>query len=116
MVVNAGQSRVWFTGLSFLFIGVCVLILCNAELSAQDIKKQAHVAIEVKDQSGAPIPQAQIEIRPYRNEHATKLSTDGNGRLAIDLPSGSYELAVTSRGFKNVARHVEVQETGVEPR
>jgi hypothetical protein len=112
MTVNMIQSRVWFRLLSILFFGICALMCRNPELLAQDANRQEYVTIEVKDQSGAPISNAQIEVLPSHDETATKLSTDGNGELSIRLSSGSYELLVTSAGFRNAARHLEVQKTG----
>src|SRR5260221_5238330 len=83
--------------------------LCSA-LPAQDSGKTAAITIEVQDQSGGVIRNAQVQITPTPNRIGKNPITDVDGRLHLDMPPGIYDLSVTSRGFTRVKKQVEVQD------
>jgi hypothetical protein len=82
--------------------------LCSA-VPAQDSIKTAAITIEVKDQSGGFIPNAQIQITPSPSNIGKSLTTDGDGRLRLELPPGNYDLTVASPGFAIMKKRVEAQ-------
>ncbi len=83
--------------------------LCSA-LPAQDSIKTVAITIEVKDQSGGIIPNAQVQITPSPSNIEKKITTDGDGRLHVGMPPGSYDISVTSTGFARMKKRVEVQD------
>ncbi len=92
---------------TLLWIGI-LTSLCSG-LPAQHSAKTVAIVIEVKDQSGAIIENAQVQIAPAPNNIGKNLTTDFNGRLHLDLPPGIYDLIVASPGFNEMKKHVEVQ-------
>lgn len=66
------------------------------------------VTIQVVDQTGTPIPHAQIRLVPVPNPAPTKLETDEHGNLSLDLKVGSYALSVLEQGFKNWSESIYV--------
>jgi hypothetical protein len=83
--------------------------LCSA-LPAQDSGKTAAIEIEVKDESGGIIPNAQVQIAPSPNDVGKNLMTDVDGRLHLDMPPGIFDLSVTSPGFARMKKQFEVQD------
>jgi len=68
----------------------------------------------VYDQSGAPVPDALVVILPLPKTLGNDLSTDRNGKLSLDVPSGSYKLTVIKPGFRVGRKHIEAQ-SGTHP-
>jgi hypothetical protein len=59
----------------------------------------------VSDPAGAVVPNASIEARNMQSSELFKAGTTGTGNFTIpQLPVGTYELSVTSAGFKKYAR------------
>lgn len=86
-------------------VGV-VLLAPSADWAQQAPTRQ--VTIQVVDQTGAPVPHAQIRLVPAPNPARTKSETDENGNLSLDLKVGSYALSVSERGFKNWSESIYV--------
>ncbi|MGA7402130.1 MAG: carboxypeptidase regulatory-like domain-containing protein, partial [Candidatus Sulfotelmatobacter sp.] len=75
-----------------------VILLLGAAAWAQDT---ASITGTVTDSSGAAVPNAQIAVK--NTEHGINRSSTSNGSgdfLFASLPIGSYDLTVTSEGFK----------------
>jgi hypothetical protein len=87
---------------------VGMLPFCFA-LLAQEIVKATSIMLEVKDQTGAGIPNAHVTIVPSPNDVREKLSTSSDGKLSLDVPLGSYDVTVESPGFAKVTKRVEVK-------
>jgi len=70
---------------------------------------QAHtpVTIVVKDPSGTAIPGAYIRISPG-TPAGDHLVTDEQGRIAIGLSPGEYQLQVTAQGFSPATQDVVI--------
>jgi len=76
-----------------------MVILCAAAW-AQDT---ASLTGTVTDSSGAAIPNAQVAVMNAAEGISRKAATNGSGDfLFASLPIGSYDLTVTSTGFKEV--------------
>ena len=66
------------------------------------------VTIVVKDQMGAVIAQAQIRVIPAPDPAPANTQTDDQGRLSLNLKSGSYTLLVSRVGFSKFSQHLEI--------
>lgn len=71
--------------------------------------KSASIAIEVKDSSGAAVPDALVLILPLPNTLRNELWTDRDGELSLDVPPGTYDLSVNEPGFRLARKHIEAQ-------
>ncbi len=74
-----------------------ILLVPSAALSQQAARP---VTIQVSDQSGAPIPHAQIRLVPTPDPAPANLETDEQGNLSLNLKAGTYALFVSEQGFK----------------
>lgn len=84
-------------------------LLSMISLSAVAIGQQglnSHLEIHVSDQSGAVVPRARVVITSSADSLAAVGHADSKGIAAFDLPAGSYELMVISRGFYFKAQHI----------
>lgn len=91
------QNRYAF---SFPLIALAVAPLLASIAVAQS--STAAMTGTVLDQSGAAVPNAQIEVRNTATNDIRRLSTDGKGLYTADqLLPGQYQLTVTAAGFKN---------------
>ncbi len=83
---------------NLLWCGVLSAVVASASLFAQDT---ASITGTITDSSGATLPGAKITVS--NTEHGINQSTTSNGSgdfLFASLPIGSYDLSVTSAGFK----------------
>ena len=92
--------------MGFLWTGL--LIPFWYSLPAQQCKDDtpANVVFVVNGQSGASIPNAEVQIRTS----GKNLATDANSKLSFDLVSGSYDLTVRHPYFTPVTKHIEVRD------
>jgi Carboxypeptidase regulatory-like domain len=89
-----------------LFAGM-FLTFCFA-LLAQEAVKTSSIVVEVKDQSGAFVTNAHIQVVPAPNNIGKNLTTALGGKVSLDLSPGSYDLTVESSGFVKATKRVEV--------
>jgi tetratricopeptide (TPR) repeat protein len=73
-------------------------------------KGATQVVIEVKDPSGAGIPNATIEYQRISETSSYKTSTDKYGRATLELDPGIYDVVVRKDGFFPLGTYFEVQE------
>src|SRR5579872_2646467 len=66
------------------------------------------VVLVVTDQSAAVVPRSEVRLVPTPAGLNEKLSPDNNGRLALEIPAGSYDFSITASGFFTARKHVEV--------
>ncbi|HYB61750.1 MAG TPA: carboxypeptidase-like regulatory domain-containing protein [Methylomirabilota bacterium] len=85
-----------------------ILLICFA-LVAQSAANASSIVLSVKDQTGAGIPNAHVQIVPSPSNIQDKLTTDSHGELSLDVSPGSYEVTVESLGFAKAARRVKVK-------
>jgi hypothetical protein len=78
--------------------------------SPQMQSRQQGLTLQVRDLSGAALPEAAVSLVNAKTGQHWDSTTDSNGGLALlDLPEGSHELTVTASGF---SRSVEKNLTG----
>lgn len=80
----------------------------TAALNAQE-HKAYFVTICVADQTGAPIPNAQVRLIPAPVPVPEKMQTDLRGELSVQLEEGGHALFVTSQGFVPDVQHIEIK-------
>jgi len=81
----------------------------SAQNESSTSKETARGTIEVRDTSGAGIPNAVVRYQRMSEMLAHKAHTDNNGRAILELDPGSYDMAVTSPGFRTWHKRLEVQ-------
>jgi hypothetical protein len=76
----------------------------SAEFSFTAVKPpEHHVAVTVTESDvAAPVEETQIALGPYR------AATDKTGMAHIEVPAGTYDLAVWKSGFAAASRTVEI--------
>ncbi|WP_205509978.1 TonB-dependent receptor [Longitalea arenae] len=87
--------------LTYAILGVALLLLMNAVVTAQGIKGT------IKSESGEPLPNASIVVSG--NKGGT--STDTTGSYRLSLAPGTYKLFVTSVGFNPYSLTVKIDNT-----
>jgi hypothetical protein len=98
----------WGTHLMHVFSFTAIVAVCFSLLAAQEIKKSAIVTLEVVDPTGAPIPKARTEFVSVETARAKSSVADDTGRVQIELGQGSYDVIVSSQGFKTTNQQVHV--------
>ncbi len=81
-------------------------ILCLALAAAQENRV---VRGWVEDPSGAPVPQARVELTNQAGEVQAKTQSGEKGEFELaGLPSGEYDLEVEAKGFDKYTRRISV--------
>jgi hypothetical protein len=81
---------------------VYLLILASVAFGQSD---RGTITGTVSDPAGAVVPNAAVEAKNTQSGEAFKAGTSGTGNFTIaQLPVGTYELSVTSAGFKKFVR------------
>jgi hypothetical protein len=83
-------------------IGICLLMLTfvAGAVQAQTQITAGTIQGTVMDANGAAVPGATVEIKNLETNLDRTLSTDEGGRfVALQLPSGRYDVTVTKSGF-----------------
>jgi hypothetical protein len=93
--------------ISKALLGLAVFLSPWFGARAQELADLSPTRIVVKDPSGAAIPGAVIEIAPLPNIATKNLRTDMEGLLFILIPPGSYDLAVSSSGFRTENKRIQ---------
>lgn len=93
--------------LCFLFISIEFLCILAFAQTRADVP----VIITVSDPTGTRVPHAKVRIVPAPEE-ATKTETDDNGAVKVLLKPGGYAFFAKAQGFKSLATHIEVRDTG----
>ena len=81
------------------------LISLDAVHAQQNPKAQ--LTVQVRDVSGANVPNALIEVSSSQNTQTQVSNADGHGKANFDLPFGNYEVLVKSQGFCPFRRFLE---------
>ena len=79
---------------------VCVLAAAYPALNAQIFGGNVRLSGHVTDYTGAPVVNAQVELRNKQTGTVWRTQTDDNGRYAFAAPPGKYDVVVYSQGFK----------------
>jgi hypothetical protein len=91
-----------------VFSAGMLLVSCFG-IQAQQTTKAASIVLEVKDQSGAVVPNAHILIHPSPSNSGENRVTANDGRLSVELFPGEYDLTVDSPGFIKFNKHIEAK-------
>ena len=67
------------------------------------------VTVQVTDPSGAPIPNAHIELLPFPDSAKSELQADQRGQLSLNLKPGGYCAAFSSPGFVVLQGHFDLR-------
>src|SRR5580692_5466634 len=78
-------------------------------LLAQETVETGSIVLEVKDQSGAFIPNAHIQVAPGPKNIEKNFTTESDGKVRLDLSPGSYNVIVESTGFLAAKERIEVK-------
>jgi hypothetical protein len=91
---------------------VGILLLASAAFAQTD---RGTITGTVLDQTGAVVANASIEARSATTSETYKAGSTGTGNYTLsNLPAGSYELSISTSGFKKYVRPgvtVQVAET-----
>lgn len=79
---------------------LCVLLLC---LSARAQSLRGTVAGTVKDEDGAPVAKASVELQKDSSKYQARTSGDGKYSIA-NLPPGAYEVTISSPGLQSFTK------------
>jgi len=91
---------------AFLFIFSLALL----PASAQSGGSSTSVTGTVVDQSGAVVPNANVEIRNPVSGFERSTGTDSSGKFSIpNVPFNPYHLKVTGQGFNSYAQDIDVR-------
>src|SRR5579863_7512728 len=60
---------------------------------------------QVRDQSGAAVPGAQITARNNATNISTSTPSNGGGYYSVQLPLGSYDVSASKTGFQELVQH-----------
>jgi hypothetical protein len=85
-------------------------MLLGSALLAQEPAKSGSVSVDVTDRSGGAISFARIKAMPSPVAPGEDLVADSEGKISVKLPPGTYELGISSPGFRSETRHIQVQE------
>jgi hypothetical protein len=89
------------------FISVIALGLLFPSVPRAQQTAAVAAVIQVTDQSGAAVARAQVRVVPAP-QAASKLESDDQGKLALQLKPGGYAIFVRVPGFKNAVAHLDV--------
>lgn len=73
------------------------------------------VTINVSDPTGAPIPNARLELSPLPSTAETMMRADEKGQLSLSLKPGGYCASLSSQGFVTQRGHISVQGAATFP-
>jgi hypothetical protein len=98
-----GKSKVfWFSAL--LSLSVFGLGAGEPAVGGQTSATQGTVTVIVLDTTGGVIQDAQLELRDISTNDIRKATTQGEGAYSfVNLPIGTYRLAVSKQGFETSA-------------
>jgi hypothetical protein len=68
----------------------------------------ATATVEVKDESGAAVPRAEVTVVATPPSQTPRIvsRTDSSGTVSFELLPGKYDLSVKMQGFKDVSKQV----------
>src|SRR5260370_23000656 len=91
---------------------ILLLVAATPRCVAQAVAV-AEVGGIVSDQSGAPLPRAQMTITKTDTQLVRATASDDQGRYTLsNLPVGPYQLKVTANGFKTFVQSGIVLQVG----
>ncbi len=86
----------------------CLALLYAPGLLAWQAPATTPVLINVTDPLGTGVTGAHVRVVPAPDHGPTKMETDREDQLSLNLKPGGYALFVSCPGFASVASHIEV--------
>jgi hypothetical protein len=86
-----------------------MFVVLSSAFPPQELSKSASIMLEVKDESGAIVQNAQVQILPLPNTIGKSPTTDSGGKLYLNVPPGTYDLSVNVPGFALSTKRIEVK-------
>ena len=80
----------------------------TSDQGSKDRPGQHTLTVEVKDQSGAFIPGAIVELRNDKNRPFIEMRTDPLGKAVLPVDPGRYVAFVTSCGFMRFSQNLDL--------
>ncbi len=77
--------------------------------AAAQVGDSVDTVIRVMDQTGASIQNAHVKVLRVSSTVGKDLTTDGEGKVSLDLPSGAYDVNVKSPGFRSMTQRIQVK-------
>jgi hypothetical protein len=103
MKFTKSVSHLSCRGISFRLIAVCLLALWSAAAIAQ--VTSGTISGEVKDPSGAMIPNANITVNAPAIGVTRNTTSNDDGLFVVpNLPPGTYNITVEAQGFKKLEK------------
>ncbi|MBD0369814.1 MAG: TonB-dependent receptor [Pyrinomonadaceae bacterium] len=100
----------------FFHIASCVLLLLLLLLNPVRGAAQSRAVINgtVTDQNGAFIPNAEVRLLSLDGVRLYETRTDSGGKYQLkELPTGSFQLTVTSAGFAVIPRSITLRASSI---
>jgi hypothetical protein len=99
---------------SFTVLGIVPFVFFASLLAAQSLR--SHLIVTVEDASGAPIPDAGVQVQHWvgGSGHKPHLvqdglqTTDAQGRATFEVPEYQYEILASAQAFAPAVTSVEV--------
>jgi hypothetical protein len=99
---------------SLAVLGIGSFIFFVSLLAAQSLK--SHLTVTVEDSSGAPIPDAAVQVQHWAGGSGRKSqlvqdglqTTDAQGRATFEVPEYQYEVLASAKAFAPAVTSVEV--------
>jgi hypothetical protein len=88
---------------------MAILLSSCLALSAQESAQTASIVLELTDQSGAVVPNANVMLLPLSCTLEKGPTTGKDGTLSLNVPPGNYDLRIQVPGFRLVEKHLEAQ-------
>ena len=90
------------------FFCVAILLTFCLCFPQRGTGQSASMVLEVKDPTGAPVANAQVQIQPSPSNAEKRQTTHSEGSVSFEVSPGiSYDVMVTSPGFLSVTKRVE---------
>src|SRR5258706_11796356 len=111
-IFGAEEKRMLERLRSYGFLILSVSLLIFAAPARAQLGNSGSIEGVVKDQSGASVPGAKVQItNPVSHfQRETTTDTDGNFRFT-NVPFNPYHLVITAAGFGSLSQDVDVRST-----
>ena len=86
-----------------------LLLTASSTWGAQERKQSSFAAVDVRDESGAPVPNAVVRFTSLSTGQKTSGTADAMGRLMVELPPGDYDVTPMVLGFRRMVQRIKVK-------
>lgn len=86
-----------------------VMCIPASVLWAQKSTDSSSIVLRVRDQSGAAVGHARVQIQSSASNINEDFVTAADGKLSADISPGDYDLTVDSPGFLKFTKHIKAE-------